>query len=85
MTYQNDPHNRTPERKTNYGWIIGGLVAAAMIFGIFTMYRHNGTYTVPTADGGKVTAPTTTVTPSAPATTGSAVADTPSPAAVPVR
>ena len=85
MTYQNDPHNRAPERKTNYGWIIGGLVAAAMIFGIFSMYRHNGSYTVPTANGARVTAPTTAVTPSAPATTGSVVTDTPAAPAVPVR
>lgn len=81
MTYQNDPHNRAPERKTNYGWIIGGLVAAAVVFGIFTMYRHNSNYTAPTADRGTI--PTTTVTPGAPVTTGSAV--TPTAPAVPVR
>ena len=78
MTFQNDPNNRTPERKTNYGWIIGGLVAAGLIFGIFSMYRHQGTYTVPTAGGGTTTTPRTHVTPSVPTTTGSTVTDSPS-------
>ena len=59
MTYQNDPHNRTPVRNTNYGWIIGGLVAVAVMFGIFAMYRHNNNYTSPVAERGTVTSPTT--------------------------
>jgi hypothetical protein len=85
MTYQNDPNNRTPARdKTSSGWIIGGLVAAAVVFGIFTMYRHNNNYTAPSADRGTVTTPTITMTPSAPATTGSAVRDPAAPV-VPVR
>ena len=76
MTYQNDPHNRTPARdKNSYGWVIGGLVAVAVVYGIFTMYRHNNNYTAPTADRGTVTNPTTV--PNAPVTTGSAVPTAP--------
>jgi len=72
MTYQNDPRNRTPVRdKKSSDWIIGGLVAVAVAYGIFSMYRHNNNYTAPTADRGTVTTPTTV--PNAPATTGSAV------------
>jgi hypothetical protein len=85
MTYQNDPHNRTPVRNTNYGWIIGGLVAVAVVFGIFTMYRHNNNYTSPVAERGTVTAPTTNARPGVPATTGSAITDVPTAPAVPAR
>jgi hypothetical protein len=85
MTYPNDPHNRTPERNTNYGWIIGGLVAVAVVFGIFTMYRHNNNYTAPVAERGTITAPTTNAKPVVPATTGSAVTDVPTAPAVPVH
>jgi hypothetical protein len=63
MTDQNDLHNRSPAPdKTAYGWIIGGVAAVAVIFGIFTMYRHNNNYTAPTADRGVVTTPATAPT-----------------------
>jgi hypothetical protein len=76
MTDQNDLHNRSPAPdKTAYGWIIGGVAAVAVIFGIFTMYRHNNNYTAPTADRGVVTTPATA--PTDPATTGSAIQTAP--------
>ena len=83
MTY--DPHNRTPERTTNYGWIVGGLVAVAVLFGIFTLYRHNNNYSGPSADRGTTIVPMTNARPAAPATSGSAVNDPPAAPAVPAR
>jgi hypothetical protein len=81
MTYENDPHNRNPARdNTSYtSWIIGGVVALAVVFGIVTMYRHNNNYTA-SNDRGIVATPTTTVAPvvPAPATNGSAVPTEPS-------
>jgi hypothetical protein len=82
MTYQNDPHNRTPERKISYGWIVGCLIAVAVVFVIMTMYRHNSNYTASTA--GRGTLPTSTTNGAAsPATTGSA--GIPTAPAVPAR
>jgi hypothetical protein len=76
MTYQNDPHNRTPARdKNSYGWIIGGLVAVAVVYVLLSMYRHNNYYSAPTADRGTVT--NTAAVPTAPLTTGSAVPTSP--------
>jgi hypothetical protein len=80
MSYENDQHNRRPASdNTSYtGWIIGGLVALAVVVGIFTMYRHNDNYTASNANS-----PTTTTTApkSLPSTTGSAVPSGPAPAA----
>ena len=80
MSYQNDPHNRSPASdNTSYiGWIIGGLVALAVVVGIFTMYRHNGNYTASNANS---PATTTTAPKSLPSTTGSAVPSGPAPSA----
>jgi hypothetical protein len=82
MTYQNDPNinrpvNRGISRDNNSytGWIIGGVVAVAVILGIFTMIGRNSTSD--TATNTKLNRPQATVpvTPApapAPSTTGSA-------------
>ena len=80
MSYQDDPNlNRDPDRRmdragTSYtGWIVGGVLALAVIIGIFAMSgRTDTTNTAANADRGTATAPANTTRP-APATTGSAV------------
>jgi hypothetical protein len=84
MTYQNDPHNRRPaEADTSYiGWIVGGVVAVAVIVGIFMMTNRSATNTA-TND---TTVPRTTMTspaPAAPTTTGSAIVQPTNPTNVP--
>jgi len=69
MTYQDDPNN--PNRnsypmteETNYtGWIVGGVIALAVILGVFAM-------TGPTDQTGTAANP-----PATPTTTGSATPD----------
>jgi len=72
MTYENDPNRRNRMRAddTSYtGWIIGGVIAIAVIIGLFTMFGRNHTNTASNdANPPAVTAP---------ATTGSGTANTP--------
>jgi hypothetical protein len=78
MTYENDPNinnrNRRVDNNTSYtGWIVGGLVALAVVVGIFMMTNRNNTNTATndtTVPRATTTAPTPAVVP--PATTGSA-------------
>jgi hypothetical protein len=74
MTYQDDPSNPNNVRRRNgmrdetsyTGWIIGGVIALAVVLGIFAMTNR----------GDKDTASNNspaTVTRTAPSTTGSAV------------
>jgi hypothetical protein len=44
MTYQDDPNmKRTDDQDTNWmGWLIGGVVALAVIIGIFLMAGPKG-------------------------------------------
>jgi hypothetical protein len=73
---QNDPGfgHRKPtthgEPKSYTSWIVGGLVALAVLFVFISMYRHNNNYTYAPA-----TTPAPTTTP--PSTTGSAVPTAP--------
>jgi hypothetical protein len=69
MTYQDDPNlNRSNRRgmadETSYtGWIIGGVLAIAVILGIFIMMgRDNTTNTAATPNRPAATAPATTGT-----------------------
>ena len=70
MTYQNDP-NRPVNRRTDgrmdpddtsyTGWIIGGLVALAMVVGLFAMFgRDNTNVASNNSNRPAATAPTTT-------------------------
>ncbi len=65
---QNDPgfgHRKpTIQPKSYTSWMVGGLVALAVLFVFISMYRHNNNYTY---------APATTPAP----TTGSAVPNAP--------
>ena len=80
--YQNDPNiNRRNQagyrdNQTSYtGWIVGGLVALALVIGGMLMFgRDNGT----TSTANNTNTPATTTT--APTTTGSGAATTPAPA-----
>jgi hypothetical protein len=88
MSYQDDPNlNRDIDRRmdrdldrrmdgdgTSYtGWIVGGVLALAIIVGIFALSgRTDTTNTAANTDRGTATAPANTTRP-APATTGSAV------------
>src|SRR5215203_2255599 len=68
MTYQNDPNiNRRTTRRdindTSYtGWIIGGLVAVAVVIGLFTIFGRDKTNdgTASNTNRPAATAPTTT-------------------------
>jgi hypothetical protein len=65
MTYQNDPNiNRRNHRDdTSYtGWIIGGIVALALVIGLFAMFGRNNTNTASNTapNSPAATAPTTT-------------------------
>ena len=85
MTYPNDPNrNRRPLRDadTSYtSWIIGGLVAFAVIAGLFMMFGRNvGTNSASTtSDRPVATAPSSNPAPN-PGTTGSG-STSPTPAA----
>ena len=73
MTY-NDQNNRSRrglrEENSYTGWIVGGLVAVALIIGIFVMTnRTTTTNTASNPDRGTATAPVNTTRPAAPATT----------------
>jgi hypothetical protein len=70
MTYQNDPNSRIGMRedRSYTGWIVGGVVALAVILGIFMMTGRNNdntanntmnrpSATVPTTTGSAVPAP----------------------------
>ena len=84
MTYQEDPNdprrnldggmNREMNRDTSYtGWIVGGLVALAVIVGIFFLVGRDGdnaSTASNTPDRPAASAPATTPSPS-PGTTGS--------------
>jgi hypothetical protein len=84
MTYQNEPNiNRRNDRidrgKTSYtGWIVGGLVALALVVGIFSMFGRDNTRNNTASN----TTPATSTNnrPVAPSTTGSGVM-TPAPGA----
>lgn len=73
MTYQNDPNinrqNQASSRdNTSYtGWIIGGLVALALVIGLFTMFGRN---TATTNTATNTNRPATTTTTNAPAVPG---------------
>jgi hypothetical protein len=71
MTYSNDPNRRNGMRnETSYtGWIIGGVVALAVIIAIFAMTNRSGTNS--TASN------TPAATPTVPATTGAATPNNP--------
>lgn len=66
MTYQNDPNINRPRDPLNKdrsytGWIVGGVVALAVILGIFAMSsRTDNTNTASNADRPAATAPSTT-------------------------
>jgi hypothetical protein len=67
MSYQNDPNinrrNTHPmTEETSYtGWIIGGVVALALILGLFTMFGRDKTNDITSnANRPAATAPTTT-------------------------
>jgi hypothetical protein len=86
MSYQNDPNlNRRPVRDDDpsyTGWIVGGIVALAVIAGIFMMFgRTDSTSTASNTSPNRpaVTAPATTPPPT-PGTTG-AGSTSPPPAA----
>ena len=69
MSYQDDPNinrrNRIDREDTSYtGWIIGGIVALALVVGIFVMFGRDNTST---ASNNTPNRPTAT----APITTGS--------------
>jgi len=71
MTYPNDPNfrRRDMDSSTNYtSWIVGGIVALAVIFGIFMMFGR---------DDNSTTASNTS--PNRPAATSPATAPAPSP------
>jgi hypothetical protein len=74
MTYQNDPNRRAGMREeTSYtSWVVGGLVAIAVILGIFAM-MNRGENTNTASD--------TPASSSRPATTGSGTVSPPAPAA----
>ena len=60
MTYENDPNRRRGMRddKSYTGWIIGGVIAVAVILGIFML--TNRTDNTNTASNPSATAPSTT-------------------------
>jgi hypothetical protein len=59
MTYENDPNRRRTRDDTSYtGWIIGGVIAVAVILGIFML--TNRTDNTNTASNTPATAPSTT-------------------------
>src|SRR3954468_2487745 len=69
MSYQDDPNinrrNRIDREDTSYaGWIIGGIVALALVVGIFAMFGRDNTNT---ASNNTPNRPTAT----APSTSGS--------------
>jgi hypothetical protein len=69
MSYQDDPNinrrNRMDRDETSYtGWIIGGILALALIVGIFAMFGRDNANT---ASNNTPNRPTTSV----PSTTGS--------------
>jgi hypothetical protein len=78
MTYQNDPHNRRPARdNTSYtGWIVGGLVALALVIGLFTMFGRDTTNTNTAANNTPATTTANRPAPAAPDTTSSGVNST---------
>ena len=93
MTYQDDPNLNRDRRRmdsdgTSYtGWIVGGVLALAVILGIFAMSgRTDNTNTATNADRGTATAPATTgsgtgtVQPSNPAGNAPTAPATPAPA-----
>jgi hypothetical protein len=41
MTYENDPNRRMQEGRSYTGWIVGAVVALAVIIGIFAMTSRN--------------------------------------------
>jgi hypothetical protein len=65
------------ETKSYTSWIVGGIVALAVLFVFISMYRHNNNYTAsytnPNAPAVTTTAPAATP----PSTTGSAVPTAP--------
>jgi hypothetical protein len=73
--YQNDPNiNRRNQAgyrdNTSYtGWIIGGLVALALVIGLFTMFGRDTTATNTATNTNRPATTTTAPTSSAPATT----------------
>jgi hypothetical protein len=72
MTYENDPtgRNRIQTDQTGYtGWIVGGVIAFAVIIGLFALFGRNQTNTA-SNDANRPAA-------TAPATTGSGTANTP--------
>jgi hypothetical protein len=66
MSYQNDPNinrrnNRIDRDDTSYtGWIVGGLVALALVVGLFAMFGRDNTNTASNTTRPAATAPTTT-------------------------
>jgi hypothetical protein len=66
MSYQDDPNinRRTTARRadeTSYtGWIVGGLVALALVVGLFAMFGRDNTNTASNTNRPAATAPTTT-------------------------
>jgi hypothetical protein len=74
MTYQNDRNHRAGMREeTSYtSWLIGGIVAIAVILGIFAMMNRGDNTN---------TASDTPASTSRPATTGSGPVSPPAPAA----
>jgi hypothetical protein len=88
MSYQNDPNinrrNGLDRGRTSYtGWIMGGLVALALVIGLFTMFGRDNTNTASNTSNGSTV--TTVPGPAAPTTTGSGTASTPAPAKAPAR
>jgi hypothetical protein len=81
MTYQNDPNinrrnGRMDRDNTSYtSWIVGGLVALALVVGLFTMFGRDNTKSNTASNN---TPATSTTRPAAPSTTGSG-AITPAP------
>jgi hypothetical protein len=85
MTYQDDANlnrrnNRMNRDDTSYtGWIIGGVIALAVVIGIFALMGRDNTNTASNnANRPAATAPATTG--SGPATPNTSTAPTPAPA-----
>ncbi len=67
MTYQDDPNlnrrKRMDREDTSYtSWIVGGLVALALIVGLFAMFGRDNTNTASNTSRPAATAPATTGT-----------------------
>jgi hypothetical protein len=78
MTYQNDPNrrNRLDGDRSYTGWIIGGVVALALVIGLFTMFGRDNTKNSTASNNTPATTTTNRPAATAPATTGSGAANT---------